>query len=236
MAGDAVIQSLLNGKPSGNMGRLYVIRHGTTALNAQDGSGPDRIRGWSDVPLSEKGRDEVHDLAERLKDSGIDSLYYSTLSRAHDTAAAIAQKTGARMIPTPGLRPWNVGIYTGKESQAAHPILMQFATQQPDMAMPNGESFNQFKHRVMDTLGNVVNHAGGDSLPAIVTHHRVERLINAWKKAGEPPDRSVDFDTMFHPGEKTAHAELMKIDPSSLRYRPPMDKMAMADHLLADSR
>ena len=35
--------------------KIYVIRHGATALNSQNGDGSvDKIRGWSDVPLSDK--------------------------------------------------------------------------------------------------------------------------------------------------------------------------------------
>ena len=86
---------------------VYVIRHGATALNSQNG-GVDRIRGWADVPLSPQGRAEADTLAQKLADTGIDVLYYSTLDRAKDTAAAIAKTTGAQMVPDADLKPWNV--------------------------------------------------------------------------------------------------------------------------------
>ena len=58
-------------KVSGNMlaakdgdATFTLIRHGATALN-HPGAG-DRIRGWSNVPLSKEGHEEAHELGKRL--------------------------------------------------------------------------------------------------------------------------------------------------------------------------
>ena len=86
------------------------------------------------MPLSSKGHKEAHKLANRLKDSGLKVLLHSDLSRAADTARAIAQKTGAKMVSTTNLRPWNVGIYTGCNSNEVHPELVKLAEKQPNVA------------------------------------------------------------------------------------------------------
>lgn len=196
--------------------KLYLIRHGATALNSESG-GVDRIRAWSNVPLSEEGREEALKLGEKLKDSGLQVLYYSTLDRAHETAKAIARTTGAQLVPDQDLKPWGLGDFTGKESKAVHPKLCEYAIERPNEAVPGGgESFNQFKLRVFSGIRRALDQTPEDVLFGIVTHHRVERLVKAWIKEGEKPDLALDMDEMFKFGEKTGHAEIIEIDPQKL--------------------
>jgi hypothetical protein len=53
-------------------------------------------------------------------------------------------------------------------------------------------------------------------LVGVVTHHRGERLLNAWDKAGQQPDGGVDMKTFFEKGEKPATSERKLIDPHRL--------------------
>lgn len=196
--------------------KFYLIRHGATALNSESG-GPDRIRGWSDIPLSKEGEEEAKKLGQELKSSGLGMLYYSTLIRARETAQAIAATTQAILIPEPDLRPWNLGEFTGKESKAVHPQMMDFAMHKPDEPIPGGgESFNHFKFRVMACVKKLLETTPSDILFGIVTHHRVERLLKAWVAGGERPDLEIDFGAMFKHGESTGHAETIEIDPQKL--------------------
>ena len=64
--------------------RLYLVRHGQTAWNAQK-----RFMGQFDISLDETGRAQVAALGNRLKDEHVDMIYASDLSRAWDTALAI---------------------------------------------------------------------------------------------------------------------------------------------------
>ena len=203
----------LSGK-NGMSKEFYLIRHGSTKLNKQNG-GVDKIRGWANVPLSEQGREEIQELGKKLANSGLKILVHSDLDRARDTAQAIANTTGAQMVPSPLLRPWNVGIFTGKDSNAAHPELVKLAEKNPDEPIPQGESFNQFKTRAFDGLRQALVDAKDNPL-GVVTHHRVERLYNAWLAAGQPPDYSIDFDTMFKHGEDPAVAKRVSVDISKL--------------------
>ena len=196
--------------------KFYLIRHGATALNSEDG-GVDRIRGWANIPLSEEGRKEAHRLAKELANSGLQVLYYSTLDRAAETAEAIAQTTGAHLVPMPDLKPWNLGEFQGKESKVAHPKMCEYAIDKPNVPVPGGgESFNQFKLRAFSGLKRALDQTPEDKLLGIVTHHRVERLYEAWIKGGEKPDLSLDMNAMFKAGDPTGHAEVMEIDPQKL--------------------
>jgi broad specificity phosphatase PhoE len=51
--------------------------------------------GRSDVPLTDTGRAQAREAGERLASAGIDAVISSPLSRARDTAQAIAEATGA---------------------------------------------------------------------------------------------------------------------------------------------
>lgn len=213
---------------SPSLRKVYVIRHGMTEYNEQNGDGSvDRIRGWRDVPLSDKGREQAEKLGKKLKDSGIDVIYHSPFSRATDTAAEIAKNTGAPMIPTDKLKPWNVGELTGQESKDAHPKLREYATQKPNEPIAGGESFNTFKARLFDGLREIVNNSQG-KLPALVTHHRVERMIRAWMDAGQKPDLSLDMGEMLKHGEPTGHAEIVHIQANKLRADPHMVRQLLS--------
>ena len=197
-----------------NFRHVYLIRHGATALNSESG-GADRIRGWKNIPLSPHGKEEVEKLAHDLKDSGIDIIVSSDLDRAKDTAEAVAKTTGARVELSKKLRPWDLGEYTGQESMAVHPVIVKLAIEKPWRAVPGGESFDGFCARVFNGLREIMLDEPTKKM-ALVTHHRDERLIKAWIALGSPASGAVDHDVMFRHGEKTAHAEQVKIDLSTL--------------------
>ena len=73
------------------MHSIYFARHGETVWNVEN-----KICGMTDSPLTEKGRQQARELGQKVKESGvhIDEILYSPLSRAADTAKAVAAATG----------------------------------------------------------------------------------------------------------------------------------------------
>ncbi|MFW5738140.1 MAG: histidine phosphatase family protein, partial [Spirochaetota bacterium] len=71
--------------------RFYFVRHGESEGNASA-----RIQGHTDSPLSELGRSHAEAAGRWLADKDVDLVLSSPLSRARETAAAIARHTGAR--------------------------------------------------------------------------------------------------------------------------------------------
>ena len=73
---------------------VYFARHGETVWNVEN-----KICGMTDSPLTEKGRAQAAQLGEAVKNSGIvlDEILYSPLSRAADTALAVAAATGLQL-------------------------------------------------------------------------------------------------------------------------------------------
>lgn len=65
--------------------RIFLIRHAKTDWNEQG-----KLQGWNDVPLNENGKKEAEQLAQKFAAIQVDAIYSSVLSRAKDTAEAIA--------------------------------------------------------------------------------------------------------------------------------------------------
>jgi broad specificity phosphatase PhoE len=194
---------------------IYIIRHGATAYNAQGGIGLDRVRGWKNVPLSDKGREQVGELASKLKTSGINFIVSSDLVRARETAEVLQATTGADLIFSKKFRTWDLGEYTGQESIEVHPKVADYAYRKPFKAVPGGESFDAFKSRVFAGLREYVG-LYRDKTLAIVTHNHVDRLVHAWIERGSPANEAIDMNLMFKRGESTAHSEKVRLDLNTL--------------------
>lgn len=168
----------------GKENTLVVIRHGSTDLNGDDSS--DKIRGWLDVPLSDKGIKDVNDSLPDLKKAKIDGLVTSDLSRCIDTAKIISKELGIPILgKSANLRPWNVGEWTGKPTKEVLPLMQELIKNSPDQSAPGGESFNNFKTRFLTFIQQIQKDYPYDKI-GIVTSHRGERLMQGWKDQGMP--------------------------------------------------
>jgi probable phosphoglycerate mutase len=194
---------------------FYLVRHGATDLNNDSNTSDDRIRGWKDVPLNEEGRQTARQTAEELKSKGIKLIVASDLSRSKETADIIAKILKITPTYTEKLRPWDLGIYTGKSTKDAIPEIKKYVDH-PDKQVPKGEAFNTFKKRAFSGIADAIDKANDDKL-CIVTHHRVERLLKAWIEAGQPLDGDVDLNLFVQKGEAPGHAEIITLDPPRLR-------------------
>lgn len=167
--------------------KYVVIRHGSTKLNAGPGVSEDRIRGWKDIPLSEEGRQDIKKNFPALKKLGMHGLVCSDLSRAFETAQIISRELKIPILEkTMSLRPWNLGVFAGQETKKVLPILQNYIKKQ-FKKVPQGESFHAFKKRFISYVVGLQKKFGPIKL-GIVTHHRDERLMDAWLDYGEPED------------------------------------------------
>jgi broad specificity phosphatase PhoE len=194
---------------------IYIVRHGATKMNNQTDMSEDRIRGWANVPLSDEGREEARKAAKKLERIGIEVIFTSDLVRAEETARIIGQATGLKPIVTKKLRPWDLGELTGAATKRALPIVAKYACDTPDKPVPKGESFNSFCARGFEGLADCLRSANGKKL-LIVTHHRLERLLEAWDVAGQPSDHRIDIKTFLDKGDPPGHVEKLTIDAASM--------------------
>jgi len=78
---------------------IMLIRHGETAWNLER-----RLQGQSDAPLNKTGAMQAQRVGVHVSSLGVQAVYSSDLSRAEDTAAAIARAASLPNVPTPILR------------------------------------------------------------------------------------------------------------------------------------
>ncbi|MBM0259233.1 histidine phosphatase family protein [Micromonospora sp. 4G55] len=90
------------------MTRLIVWRHGNTDWNAAS-----RVQGQTDVALNDRGREQARAAAPLLAALRPDAIVASDLSRAADTAAALAAVTGLPVRTDARLRERYFGRWQG---------------------------------------------------------------------------------------------------------------------------
>lgn len=197
-------------KESSPQGRLvYIIRHGQTLLNKED-----RIRAWLNIPLDETGHEQALELGETMRQEEVelDGLFTSDLLRSVQTSIEISKMTSIPILgTTKALRPWDVGIYSGKDGKMVHGMMMELARKKPDEELGGGESFNQFKFRILIGIISLLNDNRGLKL-GFVSHSRGERILHAWVANDCDPDLEVDLDVFGERGEDTATSQELLIN------------------------
>ena len=155
--------------------RLYIIRHGQTAWNKEE-----VFRGTKDIPLNEVGLKEAAALGTYLKDVSFDALYTSPLSRARQTAQAVADAVRVAPLVETNLIDLNFGAWQGvshKEVKEKFPDLYNTWITAPERAkFPGGEALNDVLKRV-DTLLASLLKKHSDGTVGLFTHRVVCKVL-----------------------------------------------------------
>lgn len=138
---------------------LFLIRHGETDWNRER-----RLQGQIDTPLSEHGQEQAINLADQLKDTGIELIFSSDLKRTKETAKPISQKLGIEIIYHPGLREIHLGEAQGVlESEisrlfgeASYSAWKSSDNVYDQFRFPGGESKSEAESRVVETILNLL--------------------------------------------------------------------------------
>lgn len=178
--------------------QIIIVRHGDTKFNS-DGTG-ERVRGWSNVPLTAQGQKEAAQAAKKLRGKTIAGLVSSDLVRAQQTAEIVGKALGLKPEFDPRLRTWHVGMFSGGHSHEVQDKIDAYVDH-PDQPIPGGESFHQFVTRAFSGAANAAQKYFGRTV-LLVTHHSVERALEAWDSAGQPPNHQLDLDVYHEKGDK----------------------------------
>lgn len=177
-----------------------IIRHGDTSYTEAD-----KAHGWSQEPLTDKGAEEVWKYAD-LKDKP-DMLVTSDLPRTAETAAIVSEKTGVPVAEQhQGLRTWDIGDLQGKPCPEADKELEKYVGN-PDKPVPGGESFNDFKSRVLGSFKDVLDRYP-DQKVGFVTHSKVQKLLDAYDSTG---GQYVDHDEYLTKPEAPGKEKTMQL-------------------------
>ena len=164
------------------MANLILVRHGESEWNAKE-----LWTGWTDIGLSEKGKEQARQVGEKLKGMRLDFAYTSILIRTKQTLNEIKSVLGVDM-PTfedKALNEKNYGIYTGKDKweikkEIGDEMFLKIRRSW-DYQIPKGESLKQVYERVVPYYereilpkikvgSNIIIVASDNSLRALVKH------------------------------------------------------------------
>lgn len=148
--------------------RIVLIRHGETAWNVET-----RIQGSTDISLNAKGLWQAERLAKSLADAEFEAIYSSDLSRAHQTASAIARVVGLAVRTDSGLRERGFGVFEGHTwTEIAERWPEQSARwrrRDPGFGPEGGEALPDFYSRCVGTVMRLAEGHAGHTV-AMVAH------------------------------------------------------------------
>jgi len=148
-----------------NADRVFLARHGRTALNAEG-----RLRGLSNPPLDEVGMAEAARLAEVLGPKHPTAVICSPLQRAVATAQAIAAASGVPVTVDVRLNDRDYGPMTG---EVRDEVERRFGS--VDLA-PGVEPLTALAARARQAFFELVDEYGSGPL-AMVSHDAFNRAL-----------------------------------------------------------
>lgn len=145
------------------------MRHGESEGNAA------RIfTGHLDSPLTEAGRRQALAVADALASVTVDLVVSSDLSRARDTAQAIAARHGLAVETYPELREIDLGEMAGRSfvDARAHPSWNEDGF----VEWPGGESLDAVFDRAFGVINRIIEAHPGKTI-VVVGHGGVTRIL-----------------------------------------------------------
>ena len=172
------------------MTTIYLVRHGETEWNQAK-----RYQGQTDIPLTDKGREQAERTAEHLAEVKASFIISSDLTRALDTAAPIGRKLALPVISCLLWRERNYGRWEGltrAEIQELYPEEWQKTREDPMSAAPSGgETLAELRERSIKALDWVLTQYPGQT-GIVVSHGGLLRALLAWIEGQSHPQHILD--------------------------------------------
>jgi broad specificity phosphatase PhoE len=148
--------------------RLYLVRHGQSAGNAEG-----RFGGHGPTPLSELGVQQAALTAQALAKEKISVIYTSDLPRAVETAKPLANLLNLEINATPKFRERHVGVLEGLTFDEARKDFPKdyyaLVNRKISHVITEGESYSQLLERTTDFLYEILRENHGSRI-AIFSH------------------------------------------------------------------
>jgi broad specificity phosphatase PhoE len=156
---------------------IWLARHGEARTV------PGAACGWTDPELSDRGRAQAEEMAERLRSAPVRSVLCSDLRRAAQTAAIVARPHRLRAQATPDLRELDFGAWEGRRLSdlwVEEPVAA--ARWEADLRLlPEsfGESFADLETRVLRVAGAIMASLPGGGDLVVVAHRGPLAILHA---------------------------------------------------------
>jgi len=171
------------------VGDLFLVRHGETEWSRSG-----RHTGWTDVPLTERGRAEARGLVPLIRSHRIGAAFVSPLQRARETAELIGVPDARVDVD---LREWDYGGYEGittVEIQRTRPDWFLFtdgvAPGPPDRPGETPEQVGERADRVLAKVDAAL--ANTEGVVLLVAHGHFLRVLTA-RRLGLPAAQGALF-------------------------------------------
>lgn len=143
--------------------RIIFVRHGQTVWNAES-----RYQGHSDTDLSEVGRMQAQQAADRLESENIAAVYASDLRRASDTGSMIAERHGLEVRADPRLRECEFGEWEGltvtQIRERYTEIYKRYQVDSVNQRAPRGERLESLVERVGQAIDDIAARHPNDTV------------------------------------------------------------------------
>ena len=158
--------------------RLILIRHGQTESNVNhllDTAFPG-------APLNETGLAQAEALVDAIAHEKIDVLYASTLTRAQQTAAPLANARGLDVVIADGIQEIAAGVEEMNDQWDVYVgMLNSWSPDNLDAGLEGGETAREFMTRFSNAIAAMEQ--AGDENVALVSHGAALRV---WALAQAP--------------------------------------------------
>lgn len=149
--------------------KIFLMRHGESTGDIED-----RYGGDYDDHLTQKGKEQAKNLAEKLVGKDIQLIYHSPRHRAKETAGIVSEKLDIPKKEVNALRERNgYGILTGmtkNEAKQKYPEqVRELAKGRFIQKVKGSEHYEPFKERVVKIFQKITNETQYDTI-AIITH------------------------------------------------------------------
>ncbi len=159
--------------------RVFLVRHGQTDYNAER-----RVQGQIDIPLNDTGRWQAERVGARLSAYGPAKILTSDLSRAADTARAIAaHHSETPFVETELLREVGYGVFeglNGDEIVGLYPEEFRLWQEDREGYMPpEAETIEQQRERAVRAAKLIESEGEEGSTIVVVSHGAIMRSLVA---------------------------------------------------------
>ncbi len=149
------------------MTQVVLIRPGATTYDEQN-----RIQGVLDIPLSERGRAEVVELAERLTDLTLSALYCGPGESVMRTAETVGRATGLRPKRIEELRNLDQGLWQGLQIDEVKrrnlKLFRQWLDDPRTICPPQGEPVEDAMQRIRAALKPLIRRHRDEAIGLVV--------------------------------------------------------------------
>jgi broad specificity phosphatase PhoE len=172
-------------------GKIILVRHGETDANLR------RCFADSDeIPLTDAGRQQAHELALRLsREFNPQVLVSSAFRRARQTSEIIAGVLGLATEAIEGLQERDFGCLKGHPYERLGEMMSRDGLRDPLWSPAGGESLDSVRRRAIEAIETLRDRYPGQEI-AIVCHGAVIQAVCAhitgdWNEASAPPNCGI---------------------------------------------